>query len=75
MSFLASPECTVKIAEPAGPWTVWIDEEAAPLHKVQHRGDAERTLLAYTDHDYMYIESPTSEQYTWNHVRRCWERI
>jgi hypothetical protein len=75
MSFLESAERPVEIVEPAGLWTVWIDEMASPLHKVQHRPDAERILLSYADHDYMYIESPAGEQYTWNHSRRCWERV
>jgi hypothetical protein len=64
-----------RLRTPAHPWTVWIDEMAAPLHKVQHRQDAERILLDYADHDYMYIESPAGEQYAWNHFRRCWERV
>jgi hypothetical protein len=75
MSFPESAGYPVEIADPAGLWTVWIDEMDAPLHKVQHRGDAERILLDCTNHDYMYIESPAGEQYAWNHFRRCWERI
>jgi len=75
MNFPESAGRPVKIPDPASPWTVWIDEMAAPLHKVQHRQDAERILLNYADHDYMYIESPAGEQYTWNHSRRCWERV
>jgi hypothetical protein len=43
-------------------WTVWIDEMAGPLHKVRHRQDAERILLDYPDHDYMYVESPAGAQ-------------
>lgn len=75
MTFPESARCPVKIADPVSPWTVRIDEMVAPLHKVQHRQDAERILLDYADHDYMYIESPAGEQYAWNHIRRCWERI
>jgi hypothetical protein len=75
MNFPESTARSVKIAEPVGPWTVWIDEQAAPLHKVRHRQDAERILLDYEDHDYMYIESPTGEQYAWNHIHHCWERV
>jgi hypothetical protein len=56
MSFPESAGRPAQIADPASPWTVWIDEMTAPLHKVQHRQDAERILLDYTDHDYMYIE-------------------
>jgi hypothetical protein len=75
MSSSASTDRPVNIADVASMWTVWIDETAAPLHKMQHRQDAERILLEYADHDYMYIESPAGEQYAWNHVRHCWERI
>jgi hypothetical protein len=75
MSFLESTDRPAKITEPASLWTVWIDETATPLHKVQHRGDAERILLGYSDHDYMYIESPAGEQYAWNDFHHCWERI
>jgi len=57
------------------PWTVWMDGETVPLRKALNHTEAERVLLGYPIHDYMYIESPEGAQYAWNHVRKCWERI
>lgn len=37
--------------------------------------DAERILLSYPNHDYMYIQSPAGAQYARNCFRNTWERI
>jgi hypothetical protein len=52
-----------------------MDGETVPLRKALNHTEAERVLLGYPIHDYMYIESPEGAQYAWNHVRKCWERI
>ena len=56
-------------------WTVWNDGDTEPLQETPDRQGAERLLLGFPDHDYTYIQSPTGEQYAWNHIRESWERI
>ena len=61
--------------ELAPSWTVWNDGDSEPLHKAPDRQKAERLLLGPPDHDYAYIQSPTGEQYAWNHFCGSWERV
>ena len=87
VSLPENPGCPGKIAgllrqwapfwrrRPAHLWTIWIDGDAAPLHRVPQREQAERILRTYPDHDYMYIASPTGTEYAWNCFRECWEEI
>lgn len=61
--------------EPTKRWTVWVDGAAKPAYRFFLRHEAERALFEFPDHDYMYIESPSGSQYTWNPFRACWEWI
>jgi hypothetical protein len=61
--------------EPVKRWTVWIDGAAEPACRFSLRHEAERALLQFPDHGYMYIESPSGSQYAWNPFRASWELI
>jgi hypothetical protein len=60
---------------PVKRWTVWVDGAAEPACRFLLRQPAEHALFLFSDHDYMYIESPSGSQYAWNSFRLSWETI